>query len=543
MILDRFDWKKIFRSNYFELALIFFIFSYISYQNAWLSDDSFISFRVLDHLANGFGLRWNIAERVQAFTNPLLILVLSPFYYLYQNIVFWSFFSSFVWGVFAFYFLKKISVSSVSFWLGFGFLLSSRSFVDYSYSGLENSLNYLIEAIFFYLYFKKEEGLGSKLPSLVLLACLGLVSRIDFILIFMIPLFIVFVQEWKQGKINISLSSKIVLCSLPAVFWFLFSAFYYGSLLPNTYYSKTNVEDSFAQILLQGLQYYFFELKWDPIVFIFLPIVAIVRVFSRKGSGPIVTSLCFSLPYLAYIVFVGGDFMAGRFFTYVIFLLGIALVRLENLDKKEIYILGSVLIIYNIFLSSSPVHSVKQQVKQNPWILGKGEIADEKLWYYPGTGLAWYNKKDSLLPGLANKKPFFPSTEQKVFIKYNTGILGFFLPDKYIIDIVALGDPLLSRIQGKGRVGHKIRRLPSGYFESVESGENKIQDPKLKEYYDSLNILTRGEVFDSRRWELFWKFQFGSFRKYKEVYLIDEVRENKMWEEENRKKNSGINSI
>lgn len=541
--MDRIDWKKIVRSNYFELTLILFIFSYISYQNAWLSDDSFISFRVLDHFVNGFGLRWNIAERVQAFTNPLLILVLSPFYYVYQNIAFWSFFSSFVFGLSAFSFLKKISVSKVSFWLGFGFLLSSRSFVDYSYSGLENSLNYLIEAIFFYLYFKKEQGTDSKLPGLVLLASLGLVSRIDFILIFIIPLLITFAQDWKKGKINISLSSKIALCSLPAILWFLFSALYYGSFLPNTYYSKTNVEDSFIQILSQGLQYYIFELKWDSIVFAFLPIVMILRAVLRKDSSSILISLVFSLPYLVYILFVGGDFMAGRFFTYVIFLMGIALVRLENLEKKEIFILGSALLLYNILLPTTPIHPIKQQVRQNPWVLDKIGITDEKFWYYLGTGLAWHDKNGSLLSNISNKKPFFPPTDQKVFIKYNTGVIGFFLPDQYIIDIIALGDPLLSRIQGKGRVGHKVRHIPLGYFESVESGENKIQDPKLKEYYESLNLLTRGEIFDSRRLRLFWKFQFGSLRKYKEPYLIDEVRENRMWKEENRKKNAGINSI
>ncbi|WP_210412016.1 hypothetical protein [Leptospira licerasiae] len=542
MEMDRIDWKKVIRSIYFELTLILIIFSYISYQNAWLSDDSFISFRVLDHFVNGYGLRWNIAERVQAFTNPLLILILSPFYYAYQNIVVWSFFSSFVWTFSAFYFLRKMSVSKASFWLGFGFLLSSRSFVDYSYSGLENSLNYLIEAAFFYLYFKEEEAV-SKLPGLVLLASLGLVSRIDFILIFLIPLLIVFIQSWKDNNINFSLCVRVSFCGSPALLWFLFSAIYYGSILPNTYYSKTNVEDSFIQIVLQGLRYYVFELKWDSIVFAFLPIVVIVRAILRKGSVPILISLVFSLPYLTYILLVGGDFMAGRFFTYAIFLFGIALVRLRHPDKKEIYILGSILLLYNILLSSSPIHSIKQQVKQNPWVLGRGEIADEKLWYYPGTGLAWYNKKDSLLPYVANKKPFFPPTDQNVFIKYNTGVIGFFLPTQYIIDIIALGDPLLSRIQGKGRVGHKIRHLPSGYFESVESGENKIQDPNLKEYYGSLNLLTRGELLDPRRWDLFWKFQFGSLRKYKEPYLIDEVRENKMWEEENRKKNERINSI
>ncbi|WP_246052670.1 hypothetical protein [Leptospira semungkisensis] len=509
-----------------------------------MSDDSFISFRVLDHFVNGFGLRWNIAERVQAFTNPLLILILSPFYYSYQNIVLWSFLSSFCFGLSALYFLRKMAISSAAFWIGIGFLFSSKSFVDYSYSGLENSLNYLIEAIFFYQYFKKKENTSeSRLPSLVLLASLGLVSRIDFVLIFILPLCIALVQEWKQKKLDRVLLIRLLVCTSPAILWFLFSAVYYGSLLPNTYYSKTNVEDTLAHTLRQGFLYYFFESKWDSIVFLFLPTVLLIRSILKKKVTPLWAALAFSIPYLVYIVFVGGDFMAGRFFTYVILLFGIAFVRMENLGKREIYLLSSVLIIYNIALSSTPIHTIKQQAKLNPWLLGREEIADEKLWYYPATGLSWYKKNDSLLSNLAEKKPFFPPSPEKVFIKYNTGVIGFFLPTQYIIDIVALGDPLLARIKGKGRVGHKIRHLPLGYFESVGANENEIFDPNLKEYYDSIILLTRGNLFDPRRLGAFWEFQFGSKRKYVEPYAVDQEREKKMWADENRKKDQGINEI
>ena len=42
---------------------------------AWMCDDAYISFRSADNLIHGFGLTWNIDERVQVFTNPLWTLL------------------------------------------------------------------------------------------------------------------------------------------------------------------------------------------------------------------------------------------------------------------------------------------------------------------------------------------------------------------------------------------------------------------------------------------------------------------------------------
>ena len=47
---------------------------------AWLCDDAYITFRVVDNLPGGFGLRWNTFERVQAYTNPLWMLLVTPLY-------------------------------------------------------------------------------------------------------------------------------------------------------------------------------------------------------------------------------------------------------------------------------------------------------------------------------------------------------------------------------------------------------------------------------------------------------------------------------
>ena len=47
---------------------------------AWVSDDAFITLRVIDNFINGYGLRYNVIERVQVFTHPLWLLFLTPFY-------------------------------------------------------------------------------------------------------------------------------------------------------------------------------------------------------------------------------------------------------------------------------------------------------------------------------------------------------------------------------------------------------------------------------------------------------------------------------
>ena len=42
-------------------------------RTAWVSDDACISFRTVDNFLHGYGLRWNVSERVQTYTNPLMV--------------------------------------------------------------------------------------------------------------------------------------------------------------------------------------------------------------------------------------------------------------------------------------------------------------------------------------------------------------------------------------------------------------------------------------------------------------------------------------
>ena len=46
-------------------------FAWVLLRTAWLCDDAYISFRVVENAVSGHGLRWNVADRVQVFTHPL----------------------------------------------------------------------------------------------------------------------------------------------------------------------------------------------------------------------------------------------------------------------------------------------------------------------------------------------------------------------------------------------------------------------------------------------------------------------------------------
>jgi arabinofuranosyltransferase len=54
-------------------------------RTAWVADDAFLTMRTVDNFVNGYGLRWNILERVQIYTHPLWMFLLSAFYYFIRD--------------------------------------------------------------------------------------------------------------------------------------------------------------------------------------------------------------------------------------------------------------------------------------------------------------------------------------------------------------------------------------------------------------------------------------------------------------------------
>lgn len=78
------------------LAFFFYIASI-----GWVSEDAYITFRVIEHYFEGHGLRWNIYERVQAYTHPLWMLLHIPIQAIWGNLFVGSIILSVICSAFA----------------------------------------------------------------------------------------------------------------------------------------------------------------------------------------------------------------------------------------------------------------------------------------------------------------------------------------------------------------------------------------------------------------------------------------------------------
>ena len=96
-------------------------------------------------------------------------------------------------------------------------------------------------------------------------------------------------------------------------------------------------------------------------------------------------------------------------------------------------------------------------------------------------------------------------------------------PDLHVIDIYALSDPVLARIQISNpfaRIGHFERDLPQGYVTTIRSGRNKIANPQLAEFYKKMKIITTGDLFSLGRLKTIWEMNTGQYD-----YLIQKATE------------------
>jgi hypothetical protein len=81
----KFSKNKYQDKDIFYFLLVFIAFNYLFFTNSYICDDSLITCRTADNFVNGYGLRWNVIERVQSFTNPPWLFLIIFFYYPLQK--------------------------------------------------------------------------------------------------------------------------------------------------------------------------------------------------------------------------------------------------------------------------------------------------------------------------------------------------------------------------------------------------------------------------------------------------------------------------
>jgi arabinofuranosyltransferase len=96
----------------------------------------------------------------------------------------------------------------------------------------------------------------------------------------------------------------------------------------------------------------------------------------------------------------------------------------------------------------------------------------------------------------------FRASAPRVVTRGQVGFLGYFAgPNVHVIDIFALGDPLLARLPAAPgwRIGHFERSVPDGYVETIQTGTNVIRDPDISARYTRLKLITQGPIWSRSR--------------------------------------------
>ena len=475
------------------LAMLFFLL--IVTKRAWVSDDAFISMRYVENFISGFGLTYNVGERVQGYTNPLWVLLLSAVRQVidepYVACVVLSIVTAFAsaW-VFGYRLLTNAAVAA----FGIATLTFTQAFVDFSTSGLENPLGHLLLVSFLAIYFR-EQWTSRQVQLMWLLAGLMLVHRLDAILLIAPALLHLTLS---QG-IRQSLRPALIGLS-PFIAWELFATLYYGLPVPNTAIAKLNVDIPRRELVGQGFVYLFASLEQDPLT-ILLIVAGLYFGFGSKQWTMRAAALGVVLN-LAYVVWVAGDFMLGRFLSVALFsAVCIIAVAMSQAYSRVSVITAAALVAFVAVLSP---HNPLTENPGPPGIPPSG-VANERDFYRGQTGLLknlrtfTYQKHSWYQTGVQMAK-----ANKKADTHCNAGLAGMGAgPTVHMVDIAGLTDAFLARFtfeyKDNWRTAHHGRDLPQGYLETLRTGENHIKDPKLHEFYDKVKLVISGPIFDWTR--------------------------------------------
>jgi arabinofuranosyltransferase len=485
-------------------------------RTAWTSDDAYITFRTADNFVRGYGLRWNTSERVQAYSHPLWLFLFALPYSVSREPYYTAIGLSIVTTLVAFFLYGwRLAASVPLMGLGFVCLMSSKAFLDYSASGLENPLTGLL-LIAFVLFRWHRPATSSTRLSVFLTASLLVLNRMDAGLL-ILPAFI---QE-TAGAVREKQLRFAALGLVPLAAWEIFSIIYYGFPFPNTAYAKLDTGIPAASLVRQGLSYYADSLSRDPIT---LPVVAAAVIVALADRRRRDWSLAAGIVLFGlYVLRIGGDFMSGRFFM-VPFVAAVCL--LTGMSWRFPRLVPAACLATVMLAATAPtglpfLTSGDYGITSTPADkIDAHGIADERGFYYPEAGLL-RTSPGGIMPNhgwsrdgdrMRREGPLFA-------IRSTIGFVGYFAgPHVTLLDCNALSDPLLARlpVDTTWRIGHFSRRVPAGYVETLKTGKDDLRDPSLRTFYGELSRITRDPIWDRERWRAIFRMNTGQLD-----YLLD----------------------
>jgi arabinofuranosyltransferase len=261
----------------------------------------------------------------------------------------------------------------------------------------------------------------------------------------------------------------------PVLFWIIFSYCYYGSIIPNTAVAKMFLLPSLPIRLYQTKLYLLDAFQTDPIL-VLAPILAILVSILKKTWKVFYTVFASTVITIVYLIYIGGDFMTGRFLTALCLTSILLLITEFKKSASVTSLLFVSALTCCLFKAPGLPSNAYSFIKENG-------LANEGAFYFQEYGLPNLAKIyiNHEYPHHVDHGMKIKNSKDTVFLVYNLGITGYFAGTKKILfDYCGLADPVIARMPSylnieKGfRPGHVSRKINQSYINLIRKRQNVL---------------------------------------------------------------------
>lgn len=411
--------------GYIVLAILVLIGLYqVRY---WYHDDSFITLRYAMNFLDGHGLVWNPGETpVEGYSNFLFLMFVVLLgasgidLVLASKVINIAAYAGIIFLTLRYLQLQHANKTLPNFVYCICALLlaTDMNLILWSVGGLEAVLLaflLLCGALLFIDFLRTESARALMLSSLFL--CLGGMTRLDAGLFIAVTGLFLLHRSIRRGTF-----ANVIQFSIPCLIfipYFLGKYWYYGDILPNTFYAKAS--GMLLNRLASGSLYNLIYLIMPPFLFSFVLYFAFKRRDIVKKDEIVLYLLIIVCAQLIYMFYSGGDHMRGfRFYVPIIPLIIILYYHLASFEsqywneKTKRRISGAVLIWMFVQITFNGVFTIQTN--------------------YAG-----------FIGSLVGKyiNAHFP--KGSVIALNTAGSPPYFAPDNTYIDMLGLNDPHIAR--------------------------------------------------------------------------------------------------
>ncbi len=470
------------------------VLGWLGWRHRWTSEDAFILLRVVQNLLDGHGPVWNLDERVEAYTSPLWVglltlggLALGPPRLEWTAVVLGlvgSVAGLLAAGRGALRLARARGAARVALPLGGLVVAALPPYWDYATSGLESGLVFAWLGGSFWLLARRATAPAGDIPRgdawVAVAIGLGPLVRPDLGLV---TAGFLLVLLWAGGRGAARWLGLILATAALPLAYQVFRMGYFAALVPNTALAKAAFDVHWGQ----GWRY-----LWDLVgtYWLWAPCLALALALPRGGRAGdgrrgarllVLVPVACGLLHALYVVRLGGDFMHARMLLPSLFavLLPVSVVGVRSAREG---------LAAAVVLPWALACALWLRVPYGAG-MGPAGIADERGVHAASVGRphpvtledyasAYVARDGQALRELAGRRravllggeivdgrPWPPELTPASWVKANVvagrpniGILGYTAgPAVHVVDRLGLADPLGARLRiaERGRPGHE----------------------------------------------------------------------------------------